>query len=539
MTALGTAASREIRVFLSSTFKDMQAERGYLLSHVFPPLRALCAQREVVFTEIDLRWGVTEEARKNGLTIELCLEEIERCRLHPPFFIGFLGERYGWVPTEEDLRTYWQTHKDSPYAERIQKALATGISVTELEMQYAFLDNPTAVDDARVFLRSPELTKKLSDQAGNAVLTDFYDPAGGKLDRLKDLLRQQPSIVGLDGYKANEEFGKAVEKFLRGRIDATFPEGQTPTPQQRRDNAHRVYAASRRQAYVPLPALRKEMLTALQQALEGKAARSPRIVLQGESGSGKSAFVADLETWLPSELRPWTHAHYVGADGDRSLDGWIERLLLALQATGHLQKEDIPQDGKERWEFLPDALYRVQKALNQPLVLLLDAVDQLRESNAWSQLSFLPLPPQVILLASTTSQPAPVASRWQHLTLRPLEEEADRREAIRVFLDRYGKKLKERIIAQIVNARLAQALCICGCCSKRYGCMPCMRPCSRACRTCSMRGESGKLFRDIIAALDQDYNHPSQVEETTLGIATLAATLLAVSYRGLGHIELA
>ena len=70
--------SREIRVFLSSTFKDMEAERNHLLTQVFPALRHICNERQVAFTEIDLRWGVTEEASKNGRTVEICLNEIDR-----------------------------------------------------------------------------------------------------------------------------------------------------------------------------------------------------------------------------------------------------------------------------------------------------------------------------------------------------------------------------------------------------------------------------------------------------------------------------
>ena len=62
-----TDATREIRVFLSSTFKDTQAERNHLIKHVFPPVRERCAERGVGFTEIDLRWGVTEEEAKNAL----------------------------------------------------------------------------------------------------------------------------------------------------------------------------------------------------------------------------------------------------------------------------------------------------------------------------------------------------------------------------------------------------------------------------------------------------------------------------------------
>ncbi len=544
--ALPSTSSREIRVFISSTFKDMQVERDYLLTQVFPRLRAMCANRQVMLTEIDLRWGVNEEESKNGMAIEVCLDEIDRCRIHPPFFIGFLGERYGWVPSDHDLVEYWKTRKDSPYAERIQKALSTDISVTELEMQYAFLDNPTAADHARVFLRSPALTDEIYAKQERPPKTDFYDQAGGKLEQFKEKLRgHQPPIMGIDGYQSIEEFGDAVEKFLHRHIDAAFPENVIPTPQQRRDNAHFYYAASRRQAYVPLPALRDDSLTILQQALEGKA--PPCIVLHGESGLGKSAFIADLQTWLPEQLPCWIHAHYVGADGDRTLDGWIDRLLLALQSTGHttaFQKEHmdcprITEDDKKRWQPLVDALCFVQKGLGKPLVLLLDAADQFREGNVWKDLPpFWPLPSQVILLVSTTPEAAPGSLHWQQLTMRPLDV-AQRREAIQVFLRQYRKKLDERIMEQIVTAPasanplylrlLLEELRV----HALYDTVPMLV------QRLLQADNSSKMFLDTLDALDKDYKHPSQIGQTVLGIATLAATLLAVSRRGLGHIDLA
>lgn len=60
MTVDNITQQREISVFLSSTFRDMKAERSYLVMHVFPRVRAACVARHVGFTEIDLRCGVTE-----------------------------------------------------------------------------------------------------------------------------------------------------------------------------------------------------------------------------------------------------------------------------------------------------------------------------------------------------------------------------------------------------------------------------------------------------------------------------------------------
>jgi len=44
-----TVQLREIRVFLSSTFKDMDAERNHLIKQVFPKVRAACLARRLSF----------------------------------------------------------------------------------------------------------------------------------------------------------------------------------------------------------------------------------------------------------------------------------------------------------------------------------------------------------------------------------------------------------------------------------------------------------------------------------------------------------
>lgn len=95
-----SSIKHSIRVFLSSTFLDMQDERNYLNQMVFPKFKVLCQQRGVSFFACDLRWGITEDQVKNKQTIELCLKQVEESI---PFFIGLYGSRYGWIPEEEYL----------------------------------------------------------------------------------------------------------------------------------------------------------------------------------------------------------------------------------------------------------------------------------------------------------------------------------------------------------------------------------------------------------------------------------------------------
>jgi hypothetical protein len=54
-------------------------------------VRKLCVQRGVAWSEVDLRWGITEEQAHRGDTLPLCLGEIDRCR---PLFLSLLGERF-------------------------------------------------------------------------------------------------------------------------------------------------------------------------------------------------------------------------------------------------------------------------------------------------------------------------------------------------------------------------------------------------------------------------------------------------------------
>src|SRR5512137_2332901 len=77
-----TPASRTFRIFISSTFSDLEAEHG-------------CR-----FQAIDLRWGISEEAALDQQTMKICLGEIERCQKTSPRpnFIVLLGDRYGWRP---------------------------------------------------------------------------------------------------------------------------------------------------------------------------------------------------------------------------------------------------------------------------------------------------------------------------------------------------------------------------------------------------------------------------------------------------------
>jgi hypothetical protein len=79
-----TVARNNGQASMRQNFRDMQEEREELVKQIFPQLRRLCESRGVTWGEVDLRWGVPDEAKAEGKVLPLCLAEIERCR---PYFI--------------------------------------------------------------------------------------------------------------------------------------------------------------------------------------------------------------------------------------------------------------------------------------------------------------------------------------------------------------------------------------------------------------------------------------------------------------------
>jgi hypothetical protein len=98
-------SSRTFRIFVSSTFSDLKAERNALQEKVFPRLRELAVSHGCRFQAIDLRWGVSEEAALDQQTMKICLGEIARCQKTSPRpnFIVLLGDRYGWQPVASEI----------------------------------------------------------------------------------------------------------------------------------------------------------------------------------------------------------------------------------------------------------------------------------------------------------------------------------------------------------------------------------------------------------------------------------------------------
>lgn len=97
--------ARTFRIYVSSTFNDLRAERNALNEYVFPRLKELGERYGARCEAVDMRWGVSEEASLDQRVLNIQSQEIRRCQEASPGspFVVLLGDRYGWRPPPPQL----------------------------------------------------------------------------------------------------------------------------------------------------------------------------------------------------------------------------------------------------------------------------------------------------------------------------------------------------------------------------------------------------------------------------------------------------
>lgn len=256
-----------IRVFISSTFSDMEKERTYFNENLVPKLNRICAERCVSFFSVDLRWGITEEDQINGQVLPICLCEIDKCR---PFFIGILGSRYGSVmksiPPKIGAKIPWLLGKE-------------GKSITELEMLYAVLDKEKDKNtmNCAFYIRDDTLSAELYSQIS----------ADEKLSALKERILFNKAIPSMT-YSSLEQFGEAVMRDIQKWLDREFP-----MPERISEVRREWYNRELLRNFIPLPQLNQILGSYFQ------GSKRP-LLFYGDGARGKTTF---LTTWEPSDGR--------------------------------------------------------------------------------------------------------------------------------------------------------------------------------------------------------------------------------------------
>lgn len=190
-------SNRQIRLFVSSTFRDMQAERNFLARHCFPLARQRFARCGFGFAEVDLRWGLPPEDSEERI-IDLCLQEVARCQ---GFFVGILGHRYGFIPAKTLISDQYEIPSNS-----------RDISITELEIiQGAFAaQQPKFI---RFYFRQDEL---IEDHPRLSTLKAEIIARGFSVKKY-----EMPEQLGIALLRDLEEFAESLLTRIRGDLATT------------------------------------------------------------------------------------------------------------------------------------------------------------------------------------------------------------------------------------------------------------------------------------------------------------------------------
>ncbi|MEL6921101.1 MAG: DUF4062 domain-containing protein, partial [Pseudomonadota bacterium] len=385
--------ARSFRVFLSSTFRDMDAERDHLVQVVFPQLRQLAWKRSVAFQEVDLRWGITVEEAQRGEIIDRCLNEIDLCH---PFFVAMIGSRYGYAdPTPADELP---AHL-APFA---------GRSVTEMEIRHAV---------ARCA------------GSGHAPGLAYVQRGVEHSDDLRRLVHDLPKLgFTCRDYTGPQDLGTQLYQDLAHTLDTFWPE-DAPVP---------AVSAQSHLARLQHGAIhRKPLERRLRRALRWHR----RILLNGPAGSGMSTALAQLARDPPGG-RAVTYA-----SADLMVQGGTWRDLQAQISDQDKETADFGRtvaevSGRGGGIIVMDALDRLWDGLGEPDLSWLD-VEPRRGTTV------------VIAVSRQEAAHALQETGWHVVPVPPMTR-GERALTAETYLDNYGKRLAHADSARLVAAPAAQ-----------------------------------------------------------------------------------
>ncbi|XP_053386344.1 NACHT domain- and WD repeat-containing protein 1-like isoform X2 [Mercenaria mercenaria] len=207
--------SSVVRIFLSSTFTDMQAERNWLMKNAFPQLRQFCQQRGLDFQIADMRWGVREDATDDHKTTELCLHEIKNCQKlsRGPNFVAFLGDKYGFRPIPSEIEV-------SEFKLLKNTAIKLGHDISLLLTWYLcdFNREPTMYTLQPISSQYPQYFDMTPANAGSR--QQAQREWWGVVEKLTTLLRESADYLCKEGKMSEEDKHKYYQSVTENEVNA-------------------------------------------------------------------------------------------------------------------------------------------------------------------------------------------------------------------------------------------------------------------------------------------------------------------------------
>gem|GEM_PF-2232262 len=371
-----------MKIFVSSTFKDMHAERDMLHFDVFPEIAEFIRDYGEELTFIDLRWGINTQTLENDESarkiLSVCLDEIDNSK---PYLIAFLGERYGWIPDKKLIESaIKQKPPEFSYLAEMEK------SVTALEIEYGALAQKGLIDHCLFYLRKPLPLEKMNQEHRklycsegeeykrrlDALKAKIINSGGNIKEYPADWDEEKNCVTGLD------ELKKLIISDLKDLIKKEFGEKKKLTWQEKETKEAEFLFKSMLNRFSAREKLCNEITGEI---LSGS---SNLIVIKGKFGFGKSTLMAKLAA-NAKERR----AHVLPVICGRSkntftcFDVWrqIVYYLEDLLNLPHMEKKEFehkPSSLSVDWvQVIAKLMDDCSKKLTEPVVIFIDGVDKL------------------------------------------------------------------------------------------------------------------------------------------------------------------
>lgn len=453
LTTIPKQRWRSVRVFISSTFRDMHSERDLLIGQVMPQLRLRAASHFLSLEEVDLRWGITEEETKKDRQLSLCLSEVVRSQI----FIGILGERYGHTP-----KTYSVPHL--PEYEWVHTYPA-GRSITELEaMQFLQGCNTQKHGHPKAFFyfRNPDVLGSVPSHW----LPDFAAESQEAAKHMKNLKNkvtkhpavssylyscqwggehnEKPHITALEDFASRvlEDIWQVIERDFIKESTASQDDEQLAQEGFQEWHEQRSFARNKLVTNVCAQILEKRRTSSTNGQL---------FLVVGEPSQGKTVFMADLVKELrlaasSSVIYYFTEATTRAKEAESMLNSVCKQLNQRLQ-----RRNSNPTSYRSHLTEFQVLLQLTSRSLKRSdtLTLLIDGADVLCGHAGEFTSDWIPdlLPQKVNLVLSVTEGSSLCSSLRKRKDTIPITlgrlEPSERAELVRGKLALYGKKLEE------------------------------------------------------------------------------------------------
>lgn len=218
----------ECKIFISSTFKDMQNERDLIRNEILPEIENYAMKYGITVNIVDLRWGINtddcEDSDEASVKIlKTCFDEITLCK---PFFIGIVGERYGWIPSIDSIKN----SIDPSFSNKLNFEEK---SVTEYEMDFAL--NTYSDDEASyIFCLRNSITGNLSLKEEEIYFAKNKEDKA-RIKKLKEKIKKKcpNSYIDYDVKIENDKFDLSYFKSslitaLKKELDKRFAALEQP-----------------------------------------------------------------------------------------------------------------------------------------------------------------------------------------------------------------------------------------------------------------------------------------------------------------------